>query len=95
MERVVLIVVSRLCVAVVVLVSRKQGRRGIAKRGYCQNEDVKSLTKTLGVALLGATIVLFHRERTRVRTRWYKRSLVIKNTYHRKRTNSALSFVGS
>ena len=95
MERVVLVVVSRLCVAVVVFVSRKQGRRGIAKRGYCQNGDVKSLTKTLGVALLGATSVLFHRERTRVRSRKYKRALVMKNTYYRERTSPAWTFVGS
>lgn len=95
MERVVLVVVSRLFVAVVVFVSRKQGRRGIAKRGYCQNGDVKSLTKTLGVALLGATSLLFHRERTRVRSRKYKRALVMKNTYHRERTSPAWAFVGS
>ena len=41
----------------------------------------------LGVVLQGEACAIFLREGTPVRSRKYKRTLVMKNTYHRERTN--------
>ena len=41
----------------------------------------------LGVVLQGEACAIFLRERTPVRSRKYKRVLVMKNTYHRERTS--------
>ncbi len=49
----------------------------------------------LGVVLRGEACAVFLRERTPVRSRKYKRTLVMKNAYHRERTSSAWAFVGS
>lgn len=49
----------------------------------------------LGVVLQGEACAIFLRERTPVRLRKYKRTLVMKNAYHRVRTSSAWVFVGS
>lgn len=49
----------------------------------------------LGVVLQGEACAIFLRERTPVRSRKYKRALVMKNTYHRERTSPAWAFVGS
>ena len=49
----------------------------------------------LGVVLQGEACAIFLRERTPVRLRKYKRTLVMKNTYHRERTSPAWAFVGS
>lgn len=49
----------------------------------------------LGVVLQGEACAIFLREGTFVRSRKYKRTLVMKNTYHRERTSSAWAFVGS
>lgn len=49
----------------------------------------------LGVVLQGEACAIFLREGTFVRSRKYKRVLVMKNTYHRERTSPALAFVGS
>ena len=49
----------------------------------------------LGVVLQGEACAIFLREGTPVRSRKYKRALVMKNAYHRERTSSAWAFVGS
>ena len=49
----------------------------------------------LGVVLQGEACAIFIRERTPVRSRKYKRTLVMKNAYHRERTSPAWAFVGS
>lgn len=49
----------------------------------------------LGVVLQREACAIFLRERTPVRSRKYKRTLVMKNAYHRERTSSAWAFVGS
>lgn len=49
----------------------------------------------LGVVLQGEACAIFLREGTFVRSRKYKRALVMKNTYHRERTSPAWAFVGS
>ena len=49
----------------------------------------------LGVVLQGEACAIFLRERTPVRSRKYKRTLVMKNAYHRERTSPAWAFVGS
>ena len=41
----------------------------------------------LGVVLQGEACAIFLRERTPVRSRKYKRTLVMKNAYHRERTS--------
>lgn len=49
----------------------------------------------LGVVLRGEACAIFLREGTPVRSRKYKRTLVMKNAYHRERTSPAWAFVGS
>lgn len=49
----------------------------------------------LDVVLQGEACAIFLREGTPVRSRKYKRTLVMKNTYHRERTSPAWAFVGS
>lgn len=49
----------------------------------------------LDVVLQGEACAIFLREGTFVRSRKYKRTLVMKNTYHRERTSPAWTFVGS
>ena len=49
----------------------------------------------LGVVIQREACAIFLRERTPVRLRKYKRTLVMKNTYHRERTSPAWAFVGS
>ena len=49
----------------------------------------------LGVVLQGEACAIFLRVRTPVRSRKYKRVLVLKNAYHRERTSPAWAVVGS
>ena len=53
------------------------------------------MSKMLGVVLQGEACAIFLREGTSVRSRKYKRTLVMKNAYHRERTSPAWAFVGS
>lgn len=49
----------------------------------------------LGAVIQREACAIFLRERTPVRSRKYKRALVMKNTYPRERTSPAWTFVGS
>lgn len=49
----------------------------------------------LGAVIQREACAIFLRERTFVRSRKYKRTLVMKNAYHRERTSPAWAFVGS